>query len=480
MKPLERASLTTCLAGLCASVGAHAETRYGPLVTPAARTVPAPVLTTSDEAIPPWTEAGDVPVPAWAKSVAPNRADAAFYVEPGQLDARRGSAQLGARLPLFGTKRGPGCQGRWLSVGPLAWICSDVADYSADDPGAPALGVRAWVLPSGDALRPSRPGARGLPPIEPPTPTDDGLPFRYYFAGSEGAYGYSNLATALDDAPDQELEKGFAVAVVEEKHAHGEPWVKTKKGKWIAARELVAARPFLFHGELVEDGNLDMGWVIADKAQVFATEKTDKSVGVRARFERIRIKEEKPSPKPDATMLRIETDGDKPAWIRARDVARARLAPPPAEIGGEQTSERWVDVDLAQQTLVAYEGKKPVFATIVSTGKGPAGSEFETRKGANRIWVKVFTTKMDNLDREDADRHYAIEDVPWVQFFDKAIALHGAFWHRDFGRLHSHGCVNLAPLDARWIFAFTSPHLPIGWTAALPTKIEQGTMVRVR
>jgi lipoprotein-anchoring transpeptidase ErfK/SrfK len=137
-------------------------------------------------------------------------------------------------------------------------------------------------------------------------------------------------------------------------------------------------------------------------------------------------------------------------------------------------------VDVAQQTLVAYEGKKPVFATIVSTGRGPAGSDLETRKGTFRIWVKVFTTKMDNLDREDLDRHYAIQDVPWVQFFDGAIALHGAFWHRDFGRVHSHGCVNLAPLDARWLFAFTAPHLPGGWTAVLPTKIEQGTVVRVR
>jgi len=121
-----------------------------------------------------------------------------------------------------------------------------------------------------------------------------------------------------------------------------------------------------------------------------------------------------------------------------------------------------------------------VFATLVSTGKGPPGSDSATRRGTFRIWVKVFTTKMDNLDREDVDRHYAIEDVPWVQFFDKAIALHAAFWHRDFGRVRSHGCVNLAPLDARWLFAFTSPHLPLGWTAVLPTKIEQGTIVRVR
>src|SRR5262249_40287016 len=183
-------------------------------------------------------------------------------------------------------------------------------------------------------------------------------------------------------------------------------------------------------------------------------------------------------PQDENSMLRLSPDTEPPAWIRSRDVARPRLVAPPPEITGE--AERWIDVDLGQQALVAYEGKKPVFATIVSTGKGPAGTEFATRPGTFRIWVKVFTTKMDNLDKDEVDRHYAIEDVPWVQFFDKAIALHGAFWHRDFGRVHSHGCVNLAPIDARWLFAFTSPHLPVGWTAVLPTRIEQGAVVRVR
>jgi lipoprotein-anchoring transpeptidase ErfK/SrfK len=426
-----------------------------------------------DAAIPPWVDVGDVPVPAWARSVAPNRLDAAFYKEPGNLDRRRGSAQLGARLPLFGTRRSSGCQGRWLLVGPEAWICSDVAEFSGEEPLSPALGTRPFTFPDGtDAIRPPRPGTRGLPRLDGVAPTDDGLPYRYFFAGADGAYGYANLANALDDSPDQELEKGFSVAAIEEKKAHGESWVKTKKGRWFATRELVPVRPFLFHGELVADGKLDLAWVVADKAAVYGSEKPDKPTGTRTRFEKVRVLEEKKD------MLRISES--PAAWMRARDVARARQAPPPAELDAEHAKERWIDVDLAQQTLVAYEGTTPVFATIVSTGRGPRGSEFETRTGVHRIWVKIFTTKMDNLNDEDAEHHYAIEDVPWVQFFDKAIALHGAFWHRDFGHIHSHGCVNLAPLDARWLFAFTGPHLPQGWVAAYPTKHALGTVVRVR
>jgi lipoprotein-anchoring transpeptidase ErfK/SrfK len=152
-------------------------------------------------------------------------------------------------------------------------------------------------------------------------------------------------------------------------------------------------------------------------------------------------------------------------------------APPPDEVG---KSERWLDVDLATQTLVAYEGEKPVFATVVSTGK-VAGS---TPKGVHRIWVKLRTATMSNADdaqsTADDATPFSIEDVPWVQYFSNGVALHGAFWHRKFGYAHSHGCVNLAPLDAMRLFDWTMPRLPNGWDASFPTPSEPPTVVRVR
>lgn len=425
-----------------------------------------------DDGLPPWTDFGDVPPPSWVRSIVPSRVDAAFYAEPGNLRARRGSAQLGARLSLFATRRGPGCQGRWLNVGAFAWICSDVADYSGQEPFAGPLGSRPWILPSGEGVRPPRVASQPIPRVEPTSPSDDGLPYQYFFAGPNGAEGFSSLENALDGAPDKTLEQGFAVAIVEERVAHGESWGRTQKGHWIAMRELVPSRPFLFHGEQVFDGRLDAAWVIADNASVFGSEKAGKAVGTRARFEKVQVQEEKGTGA--AAMLRV---GDG-AWMRARDVARARQASPPSGIG-EDSETRWIDVDLAQQTLVAYIGKAPVFATVVSTGTGAQGTDRATPIGTHRIWLKIFTTKMSNLDNEDVEKHYALEDVPWVQFFSKAVALHGAFWHRNFGHVHSHGCVNLAPIDARWLYAFTSPHLPIGWTAVFPTAVEQGTVIRV-
>jgi lipoprotein-anchoring transpeptidase ErfK/SrfK len=137
-------------------------------------------------------------------------------------------------------------------------------------------------------------------------------------------------------------------------------------------------------------------------------------------------------------------------------------------------------VELATQTVVAYEGRRPVFATLVSTGKGRKGSPNATPPGTSRIWIKLLSSDMDNLEDESASRYYRMEDVPYVQYFSKGVGLHGAFWHRSFGRVRSHGCVNLAPLDAQRLFWWTSPRLPAGWTAAVPTAHEPGTVVRVR
>jgi lipoprotein-anchoring transpeptidase ErfK/SrfK len=142
-------------------------------------------------------------------------------------------------------------------------------------------------------------------------------------------------------------------------------------------------------------------------------------------------------------------------------------------------AERWIDVDTATQTLVAYEGVRPVYATLASTGRGPPETNV-TPPGVHRIWVKMVMTDMDNVDREDVEEHYSMEDVPYVQFFDGAVALHGTYWHGDFGHARSHGCVNLAPLDARWLFSFTAPRLPAGWAAVYPTPLDPGTIVRVR
>jgi hypothetical protein len=164
-------------------------------------------------------------------------------------------------------------------------------------------------------------------------------------------------------------------------------------------------------------------------------------------------------------------------WLRQEDLAYRTEYPAPI---GLLPQERWIDVDIEQQVLTAFEGRQPVFSTLISAGRGTGDAENATPKGEHRIWVKLQSSDMDNLEDREASRYYAIQSVPWVMYFDRGYGLHGAFWHRDFGHVRSHGCVNLSPLDAHWLFSWTSPRMPTGWSAVFPTDYERGTLVRVR
>jgi hypothetical protein len=75
-----------------------------------------------------------------------------------------------------------------------------------------------------------------------------------------------------------------------------------------------------------------------------------------------------------------------------------------------------------------------------------------------------------------SDGPYSIEDVPWTMYFSGSYALHAAFWHERFGHPRSHGCVNLAPRDARWLFFWTAPNLPSAWHGIL-ADVGKGTTV---
>lgn len=392
----------------------------------------------------PWLD-GDASFASSVASVEIVERDEPLFVRPGPNAARRGSAEMGANLPIYASRRGAGCRGRWLMVGPLAWLCEDRVRLSDAPPIA----------------------ASTSPELYP-----DGLPLRYHFAGPNGALGYKLLASADETEPDAQLEPGFAVGILQVSRRGGDPFGLTSKNLWVAMRDLGPARPLPFQGAELAGGKLDVAWVHEDHAAVHAKPAGPALEGeVRQRWEELRVLET--VKKGGKLWYRIGAD----RWVRERDVRVATSAPPPE---GLRPGERWIDVDIASQVLVAYEGERPVFATLVSTGKGKGSDIQATPTGVHRIWVKLRVSDMDNLENEEASRYYAIQDVPWVMYFKKGYGLHGTFWHRSFGRVRSHGCVNLAPLDAQRLFHFAGPRLPGGWNAVLPTEYDPGTLVRVR
>ena len=163
-------------------------------------------------------------------------------------------------------------------------------------------------------------------------------------------------------------------------------------------------------------------------------------------------------------------------WVH---LAQLKVAKPqiPADVS---ESEKWIDIDLTRQQLVAFEGRRPVFATLISSGRrNPYDPErdFPTPPGTFRIREKHVTTTMDGDVASDGP--YSIEDVPWVMYFHGSYALHGAFWHDAFGNMRSHGCVNMSPEDARTLFAWADPPLPAGWHGVMSKDENSGSRVVV-
>lgn len=129
-------------------------------------------------------------------------------------------------------------------------------------------------------------------------------------------------------------------------------------------------------------------------------------------------------------------------WLEGRKVARIIInTTPPQGV----TTNRWIDVDLAEQTLAVYENDQLIFATVIASGAKP----FWTRPGLFQIFQKKETETMRNNDPSD---FYYLDNVPWTMYFDGARALHGAYWRTRFGYPQSHGCVNLSVGDSHWLF----------------------------
>ena len=132
-------------------------------------------------------------------------------------------------------------------------------------------------------------------------------------------------------------------------------------------------------------------------------------------------------------------------WLPQKVVARVIPNRRPPE---GVTGNRWIEVNLFEQTIAVYDQGELVFATLVASGLDP----FWTRPGLFQVYQKHETTPMRGSFEADRSDAYYLQDVPWTMYFDQARALHGAYWRANLGFTQSHGCVNLSVGDSRWIF----------------------------
>jgi lipoprotein-anchoring transpeptidase ErfK/SrfK len=131
-------------------------------------------------------------------------------------------------------------------------------------------------------------------------------------------------------------------------------------------------------------------------------------------------------------------------WLPQRLVVRVipNTTPPQGVTG-----DRWIEVNLLEQTLAVYDKRQLAFATVIATGAEP----FWTKPGMFQIKQKLASTVMRGALDGGGDAYY-LEDVPWTMYYDGARALHGAYWRSKMGYPQSHGCVNMTVGDSRWLF----------------------------
>lgn len=176
-----------------------------------------------------------------------------------------------------------------------------------------------------------------------------------------------------------------------------------------------------------------------------------------------------------------ESDSTQGTWFN-QSVAvpntnlAALLASPPKinNVLGENSEEKWIEVDLSTQTLYAHEGNRTVYTFPVSTGL----PWLPTVTGEFHIWAKLVSTRMTGGSKTDGT-FYDLPNVPYTMYFYKGYGIHGAYWHHAFGHPRSHGCVNMDPNDAKTLFYWANPPLPEGKSALFNIPPEQSTRVVV-
>lgn len=428
---------------------------------------------------------------------------AGIYVKP-TLDRalKLGYARSGGRLPVLADLvSGEGCREGYYELAEGGYICSREGTVDPSNPLA-RLAVQApdlsAILPypyarnahNGTPLYSSVPSRDQMVAYEPYLELDEAVKRQRLTEGVDGGsrpwwqkeqaalseVRLAELSMESDGVLGRRMVKGFYVAVDKEFEWSSRTWYKTTKGMVAPKDRFVPVEGAEFKGvQLSESQTLPVAWAYGFRQTRPTFQLNDngkvKPLGQLRRLEATYLTEEE-----------MEAEGRRyvqtreGSWLRAEDVRVARMPPIPMNV---TTGERWIYIDLRAQTLVALVGGTPVYATLISSGResDDDAKDHRTPPGEWNIREKHITTTMDGDGTAAGDLPYSIEDVPYVMYFQGSYALHGAFWHRNYGVRMSHGCINLAPLDAKHLFFFTGPTVREGWHGAWAGNGQAGSRI---
>lgn len=294
--------------------------------------------------------------------------------------------------------------------------------------------------------------AYALPPVTQVAPNEDLLYDRLYQRVSQ--------AVDIHDAPNgnvlRTLDAGFNFLTTMGSSDDG--WTMINEGQWVRSEFLNSVYPSRFAGILLPDTPLQypVAWILVN-AVPSQTPGAEPAAGTLAilRYTLVNL------------FAQVEIDGwhwyqvGIDQWVHQTQIARVVPVDRPADVD----TERWISVDLYEQVAIAYEGARPVWATLVSSGL----AEWPTNEGLFNVYVRFPRTIMSGA--EGQDDFYYLEEVPWTMYFDNDIGLHGTYWHDGFGYRHSHGCVNLSITDSAWLYNWASSEIDLTVPGDLGTAV---------
>ncbi len=337
----------------------------------------------------------------------------------------------------------PPVRARYICVPSLIWRNPELCPSYG--PGTTLYRIASIRLPS---------PLPQLPVTELPHAEGDVVPHTYAYARTLPLNVYRHpMEAAMGLPPVRTMLSGdWWVSVDGVVEYEGQKWYQINRDEFVPAEALAFASPSRFQGVyLTDQPQRPFGWINRRVVpSVVPGGAKNESVPALNRYQLIIIFAEERLG--DTLWYLVGSD----QWVTQENVSRVDVDAPPA---GIPAGAKWIEVDLFEQTIAAYEGTRMVYATLVSSGRQGTA----TPPGLYRLWSKVREGKMSSPDVEDGSPlYYYIEDVPWTMYFHGGYSIHAAFWHDAFGFQRSHGCVNLPPRDAEWFFNWADPPIPDG------------------
>ncbi len=386
---------------------------------------------------------------------------------------------------------------KWVAVEPRGWVCADGV-RATTDPNDPAVKVVQKYGPRLDTPWPHEYGeSRGaqryksLPSPQAQRKREWDLPdhtARVAAARSGDKLHDSLKGVSLDPAPTTPIVLGKLPSTVHEPRKRLLPmstvtWTAQQRHAdrdfllmgdlmWVPKDRVVPYPKVKFRGvKLGKDAKLPLAFFRGKDRPRYELEgeqlKKTNSVFPRLSWVELSGKEMKQ----DGDTYLQTRDGK--FWLLSKDgvVPKPQEATPwGAALGGPDNDNApkghrtWLQASIWGGWMIAYEGTKAVYATLISPGRGgtpvPGKDPLETAStptGTFKITGKFATATMVAPDE------FIHTDVPWTQNFSGPHALHGAYWHDDWGSKKSAGCVNVSPIDGKWLYEWTEPRVPAGW-----------------